>query len=78
MEKEIVFRINDDLVTFRRSDIEAIGFADGELLALFIFKMMYPCENFAPVADITESRLWLLEQRLEDSLKFAQEVRDGE
>lgn len=74
--ENIVFRMNNDLVTFRRSDIEAIGFADGELLALYIFKMMYPVEDFARVADITESRLWLLEQKLEDSLKFAEEVRN--
>lgn len=72
----IVFKMDKDFVTFRRSDIEAIGFADGDLLALYIFKMMYPDQDFAPIADITESRLWLLEQRLVDSLKFAEENRN--
>lgn len=72
----IAFKVNNDFVTFRRSDIDAIGFADGELLSLYIFKIMYPGEDFAQIADITESRLWLLEKRLEDSLKFAEEIRD--
>ena len=72
----IVFRMNNDLVAFRRSDIEAIGFVDGDLLALYIFKIMHPGEDFAPIADITESRLWLLEKRLEDSLEFAEEIRN--
>lgn len=72
----IVFKMDNDFVTFRRSDIEAIGFVDGDLLALYIFKIMYPGEDFAQIADITESRLWLLEKRLEDNLKFAEEIRN--
>jgi hypothetical protein len=74
--ENLAFRMNNDFGTFRRSDIDAIGFADSEVIALYIFKIMHPGEDFAQIADITPSRLWILERRLEDSLKLAEEIRN--